>query len=269
MACRSSSPTVICSTPAKVNYPTKSTPMSIKRNQILSESYGGMDFLKVRKISMHPQELHRWNVSPEEAVDIQNQLRSQLDLQSEPERIETVAGIDVSYDKGSDWLFAAIVVMRLSDLQVLSTASATATVPFPYIPGLLSFRECPAVLQAWEKLSMKPDCLFAVARAMRPRPRWGLAGHWGLCPNILSIGCAKSLLVGTYREPRPKRGSTEPLIHRQEQVGVILRTKDGVSPVFVSQGHKIGLKKAVEVVLACCTKYRLPEPTRQAHLLVN
>jgi deoxyribonuclease V len=218
---------------------------------------------------MRPLELHRWDVSLEEAIEIQNRLRSQLDLQSEPERIEIVAGIDVSYDKGSDWLFAAIIVLRLLDLQVIDSASATAKVPFPYIPGLLSFRECPAVLQAWEKLTVKPDCLMCDGQGIAHPRRLGIASHLGLWLDMPSIGCAKSLLVGVYREPGPKRGSLEPLFHRKEQVGVILRTKDGVQPVFVSQGHKISLKKATEVVLACCTKYRLPEPTRRAHLLVN
>ncbi len=213
--------------------------------------------------------LHPWNVSLEEAIEIQNRLRSQLDLQSEPEKIETVAGIDVSYDKGSDWLFAAIVVLRLADLQVLGSASAVAQVPFPYIPGLLSFRECPAVLQAWDKLTVKPDCLMCDGQGIAHPRRLGIASHLGLWLDLPSIGCAKSLLVGTYREPNATRGSMEPLLHRKEQVGMILRTKDKVSPVFISPGHKITLKKAVEVVLTCCTKYRLPEPTRRAHLLVN
>jgi deoxyribonuclease V len=218
---------------------------------------------------MSPQVLHRWNVTPEEAVEIQNQLRMQLDLQSEPQRIETVAGVDVSYDKGSDWLFAAIVVLRLPELQLIASASATATVPFPYIPGLLSFRECPAVLQAWEQLAVTPDCIICDGQGIAHPRRLGIASHLGLWLDIPTIGCAKSLLVGAYREPGAKRGSMAPLLHRKEQVGVILRTKDNVSPVFVSQGHKITLSKAVEIVLACCTKYRLPEPTRRAHLLVN
>jgi deoxyribonuclease V len=218
---------------------------------------------------MSPQVLHRWNVTPEEAVEIQNQLRMQLDLQSEPQRIETVAGVDVSYDKGSDWLFAAIVVLRLPELQLIASASATATVPFPYIPGLLSFRECPAVLQAWEQLAVTPDCIICDGQGIAHPRRLGIASHLGLWLDIPTIGCAKSLLVGAYREPGAKRGSMAPLLHRKEQVGVILRTKDNISPVFVSPGHKITLSKAVEIVLACCTKYRLPEPTRRAHLLVN
>ena len=218
---------------------------------------------------MRPFELHPWDVSSEEAVEIQNRLRSQLDLQSEPQSIETVAGVDVSYDKGSDWLSAAVVVLQFPSLQIVETAAVTARVPFPYIPGLLSFRESPVVIQAWEKLKVKPDCLICDGQGFAHPRRLGIASHLGLWLDIPSIGCAKSLLVGTYKEPRPKRGNVEPLYHRREQVGVILRTKDGVEPVFISQGHRISLKKAIEVVLACCTKYRLPEPTRQAHLLVN
>ncbi|HKA53566.1 MAG TPA: deoxyribonuclease V [Candidatus Binatia bacterium] len=218
---------------------------------------------------MRRPDLHRWDVSQEEAVEMQKRLRAQLDLRSEPERISTIAGIDVSYDKGSDRLSAVIVVMRLPDLQVLDTASTTALVPFPYVPGLLSFRECPAVLQAWEKLRLQPDCLMCDGQGIAHPRRLGIASHLGLWLDLPSIGCAKSLLVGSYQEPGEKRGSFTPLIHRKEQVGVVLRTKDRVAPVFVSQGHKISLNKAIDIVLACCTKYRLPEPTRQAHLLVN
>jgi deoxyribonuclease V len=218
---------------------------------------------------MHSPQPHHWDVSPTEAVEIQQRLRLQLDLHSEPERIETVAGIDVSYDKGSDVLFAAIVVMRVAGLQVIDTAGSSAVVPFPYIPGLLSFRECPAVLRAWEKLKVKPDCLMCDGQGIAHPRRFGIASHLGVWLGVPSIGCAKSLLVGEYKEPGAKRGSTAPLVHRKEQVGVILRTKDNTGPVFVSQGHKISLQRAVEVVLACCTKYRIPEPTRQAHLRVN
>lgn len=218
---------------------------------------------------MHYLELHQWDVSAEEAMDIQRRLRSRLDLQSEPESIGTVAGIDVSYDKGSDRLFAAVVVMKLPALQVLGTATATARATFPYIPGLLSFRESPAVIQAWGKLAMKPDCLICDGQGLAHPRRFGIACHLGLLLDTPSIGCAKSLLVGEYRTPGQKRGSAEFLYHRGELVGATLRTKDGVRPVFVSQGHQISLEKAIKVVLACCMKYRLPEPTRRADLLVN
>lgn len=208
---------------------------------------------------MYTQGLHRWDVSPAEAVQIQQRLRTQLDVHSEPQRLVTVAGIDVSYNQGSDWLYAVIVVLQLADLHILDSASATLQVPFPYIPGLLSFRECPVVLQAWEKLHVLPDCLMCDGQGIAHPRRLGIASHLGLWLDRPALGCAKSLLVGTYREPEARRGSTQPLIHRQEHVGEILRTKDGVSPVFVSPGHKISLRKSVEVVLACYTKYRIPD----------
>ena len=218
---------------------------------------------------MAVQSPHRWDVSPEEAVAIQNRLRSQLDLQSEHREIRTVAGIDVSYDKGSDVLFAAIVVLQLPYLQEIDTVGTSALVPFPYVPGLLSFRECPAVLRAWEKLRVIPDCIMCDGQGIAHPRRFGIASHLGVWLDIPAIGCAKSLLVGAYEEPGAKRESFVPLMHRKEQVGVILRTKDNTGPVFVSQGHKISLRQAIEIVLSCGTKYRIPEPTRRAHLVVN
>ncbi len=218
---------------------------------------------------MPPLELHRWDVSPEEAKEIQKKLRSRLDLEQDPVSIEAVAGVDVSYDKGSDGLFAAVVVLGLSGLRVLATAASKAKVSFPYIPGLLSFRESPAVLKAWEKLALFPDCLICDGQGLAHPRRFGIACHLGLLLDIPSVGCAKSLLVGEYRMPGEKRGSVEFLYHCGERVGAVVRTRDRVEPVFVSQGHRITLERAIEVVLACCTRYRLPEPTRRAHLLVN
>jgi len=215
------------------------------------------------------KELHPWNVSPEEAKAIQLKLRDQLDLTGGPERIETVAGVDVSYEKGSDLLYAAVVVLRVRDLKVLETASAVARATFPYIPGLLSFRESPAVLRAWEKLTLRPDCVICDGQGLAHPRRFGIACHLGLLLETPSIGCAKSLLVGEYKPPGPRRGDFEYLYHRGEVVGAVLRTKEGVEPVFVSQGHKVRLEKALEIVLACSTNYRLPEPTRRADLLVN
>lgn len=213
--------------------------------------------------------LHPWDVSPEEAIEIQKRLRVALDFTTEPEQIETVAGVDVSYEKGSNTLFAAVVVMRLQGLEVVESATAIREATFPYIPGLLSFRESPAVLEAWSKLSRKPDCLICDGQGRAHPRRFGIACHLGLLLDLPSIGCAKSRLVGWYQEPGPRRGDVEPLYHQGEVVGAVLRTKEGVEPVFVSQGHKISLKKAIEVVLLSSTKYRLPEPTRRADLLVN
>src|SRR2546428_14172351 len=149
---------------------------------------------------MRHLELPPGDVSPEEAVEIQSRLRSQLDLQSEPESIETAAGVDVSYDKGSDWLFAAVVVLQLSSLQVVETAAVTARVPFPYIPGLLSFREAPVVIRSWEELEVKPDCIICDRQGVAHPRRFGIACHLGLWLDMPSIGSAKSRLVGTYTE---------------------------------------------------------------------
>jgi deoxyribonuclease V len=216
-----------------------------------------------------PLSRHSWEVTPREAVEIQKNLRPRLILDSNPRSIKTVAGIDVSYEAASDRLIAGVVVFRMSDLSPIESATAIQPVSFPYIPGLLSFRETPAVLLAWKKLKRRPDCLICDGQGIAHPRRLGLASHLGLWLDIPSIGCAKSILVGTYREPGERRGSRVSLIDKGEKVGVILRTREEVKPVYVSPGHRIRLDRAVEVVLACVPRYRLPEPIRQAHHLVN
>jgi deoxyribonuclease V len=166
-------------------------------------------------------------------------------------------------------MFAGVVVMRDDGRELLDLATATASADFPYIPGLLSFRETPAVIKAWNRLKTAADCLICDGHGLAHPRRFGLACHLGLLLDLPSIGCAKSLLVGTYREPRKRRGSVAPLLDQGEQIGVVLRTKDGVAPVFVSQGDWIDLDIAVQTVLATCRGYRLPEPQRRAHLLVT
>ncbi|MBZ0169116.1 MAG: deoxyribonuclease V [Kofleriaceae bacterium] len=199
---------------------------------------------------------------------IQLRLRSQLRLYGTGP-FATVAGIDVAYDKSSKLMFAGIVVMSGDGLEVLDLATATASADFPYIPGLLSFREIPAVIKAWKQLKTPADCLICDGHGLAHPRRFGLACHLGLLLGLSSIGCAKSRLVGTYQEPRSRRGSVAPLLDQGEQIGVVLRTKDGIAPVFVSQGDRIDLDAAVWTVLATCRGYRLPEPQRRAHLLVT
>ncbi len=217
---------------------------------------------------MHVRALHSWDVSPQEAMAIQLRLRSRLRLNGAGP-FATVAGIDVSYDDTSKLMFAGVVVMSGDGRQVLETATAAARIRFPYIPGLLSFRETPAVIKAWTKLKARPDCLICDGHGLAHPRRFGLACHLGVLLRLPSIGCAKSLLVGTHRQPGKRRGSLEPLLDRGEQIGAVLRTRHGVAPVFVSQGDRIGLDAAVQTVLDTCSGYRLPEPTRRAHLLVN
>ena len=217
---------------------------------------------------MRVRALHSWDVSPQEAMEIQLRLRSRLRLKGAGP-FATVAGIDVSYDDTSKLMFAGVVVMSGDGRQVLETATAALRVRFPYIPGLLSFRETPAVIKAWTKLKALPDCLICDGHGLAHPRRFGLACHLGVLLRLPSIGCAKSLLVGTHRQPGKRRGSLEPLLDHGEQIGAVLRTRHGVAPVFVSQGDRIGLEAAVQTVLDTCGGYRLPEPTRRAHLLVS
>ena len=217
---------------------------------------------------MRVRTLHSWDVSPQEAMAIQLRLRSQLRLYGTGP-FATIAGVDVAYDKSSKLMFAGVVVMSDDGRDLLETATATASADFPYIPGLLSFREIPAVIKAWNRLKTMPDCLICDGHGLAHPRRFGLACHLGLLLDRPSIGCAKSRLVGTYQEPRKRRGSVAPLLDQGEQIGVVVRTKDGVTPVFVSQGDRIGLDAAVQTVLATCRGYRLPEPQRRAHLLVT
>ncbi len=217
---------------------------------------------------MKVRSLHSWDVSPREAMAIQRRLRSRLRLEGAGP-FATIAGIDVSYDDTSKLMFAGVVVMSGDGRQVLETATAVGPARFPYIPGLLSFREVPAVIRAWTKLKALPDCLICDGHGFAHPRRFGLACHLGLLLGRPSIGCAKSLLVGTHRQPGKRRGSLEPLLDGGEQIGAVLRTRHGVAPVFVSQGDRIGLAAAVQTVLDACCGFRLPEPTRRAHLLVN
>lgn len=219
-------------------------------------------------------DLHRWDVTPLEAIEIQNRLRRQLILDQAPAVIRTIAGVDVSNAFGSNRLFAAVVVLDLQHPQpkgfpILEVATASLEVAFPYVPGLLSFREIPVVLKAWEKLQTRPDCLMADGQGIAHPRRIGIASHLGLLVDLPSIGCGKTRLIGFHREPGPLRGEWSPLIDRGETIGAVLRTRDRVAPVFISPGHRMTLDRAVEIVLSSQLRYRLPEPTRVAHQMVN
>jgi deoxyribonuclease V len=182
---------------------------------------------------------------------------------------ERIAGADVSYDKGSTKFFAGVVVVRTTDLTVIERRGAARESPFPYIPGLLSFREAPALLEAFAQVQSAPQAVMFDGQGIAHPRRLGIASHVGLWLNLPCIGCAKSLLTGRYQEPGREAGSTSPLRDGHEVIGQVVRTKTGVQPLFVSPGHRIDLDSAVRWVLAACRGYRLPEPTRQAHLFVN
>lgn len=219
---------------------------------------------------MEYRQLHGWDVTPQEAVRIQQDLRGQLIARDDDGgAFRTVAAMDVSYDKRSPWLYAAVVVMRLPGFQVVETAGTRARARFPYIPGLLSFRESPAGLEAWEKLRSLPDCLICDGHGYAHPRRFGFACHFGLLVDRPTIGFAKSVLVGRFGPPGAARGSVSDLTDAGELIGAAVRTREGTEPVFVSVGHRISLARAVATVLACTAGYRIPEPARRAHALVN
>jgi deoxyribonuclease V len=217
-----------------------------------------------------PGTLHVWDLSPREAVALQHQLRERLVLQPPASlRVARLGGADISTQKGHDTGWGGIVVLDADTLAPVADASAVVRLPFPYVPGLLSFRELPVMAAAWERLAVRPDVLIFDGQGTAHPRRFGLACHGGLLFGVPSIGCAKSLLVGTHGPLGEERGATAELRHRGERVGMAVRTRRGVQPVYVSPGHLMDLPTAVELVLRASPRYREPETTRHAHRLVN
>lgn len=214
--------------------------------------------------------LHDWNLSPREAVELQKQFAYEVIAEDKFEKpIETVAGIDLGYDLKNGTSRAVVVVLKFPELELVESSEAILPIQFPYVPGLLSFRETPVAIKALEKLGNAPDLILCDGQGIAHPRRFGVACHIGLITNIPSVGVAKSLLVGKYGALGETRGSIAPLIHRNEQVGVVLRTKDKIQPVYVSVGHKISIETAVDYVLQCTPKYRLPETTRLADKMAS
>lgn len=210
-----------------------------------------------------------WDLSISEAIDLQKRLAGQVRVHPLPAQARLIAGADVSVLKHRKQLIAGIVLWDLHERNVVEQVAVRAAAKFPYVPGLLSFREAPAVLDAFAKLRDRPDvALFDGQGIAHPR-RFGLACHLGVLLDLPSVGCAKSRLIGTYVEPSPERGSWTDLVHGDEAIGAVLRTRDNVSPLYISIGHLASLQTSIDLVLRCCTRYRLPEPTRLAHQLVT
>lgn len=212
----------------------------------------------------------RWNVTPKEAGRIQMELRERLVLEPPPGFDPRLAGgADVSFERFGKWGYAAVVVLELASLQTVAQGTAVAELTFPYVPGFLSFRELPAIAAAWERLDLRPDVLVFDGQGTAHPRRFGVACHGGLLLDVPSIGCAKSLLVGTHGPLGEESGSTAEIVHRGETVGMAVRTRAGVKPVYVSPGHRMDLPTAVEVVLRLSPRFREPETTRRSHRLVN
>jgi len=213
--------------------------------------------------------LHSWDMDPTEARALQSDLAARVDVSTPLGPWQTVAAADVSYNKYSDWLYAAVVVVRAGTFEPIERVGLVGKATFPYVPGLLSFREAPVVLECFRKLTTRPDVVLCDGQGIAHPRRIGLACHLGLWLDLPTIGCAKSLLCGTFAELGPERGARSPLIDRGDLVGAVVRTRARVSPVYVSPGHRCDLEGAVAVTLACAVKYRLPVPAQLAHGYVN
>jgi len=215
---------------------------------------------------MRIEKLHPWNVTPVEAAKIQKDLKKQVSLIDDFNKIERVGGVDVNYKKGSGKATAAAVVLSFPGLEVWETQVVEGEVSFPYVPGLFSFREIPLLIPALEKLKTTPQVMLVDGQGIAHPQRMGLAVHLGILMNIPTIGCAKSRLLGTHENPSKKKGAFTNLYDQGEIIGAVVRTRTDISPVYVSIGHKISLPTALEIVLKCTTKFRIPEPLRAAHI---
>lgn len=195
---------------------------------------------------------------------VQNELRAKLRLHDEFGELKIIAGVDVGYDPKRNLAHASIVTMQPSELKPVEQVEAFVPAKFPYIPGLLSFREIPAILAALAKLKTVPDLLMVDGHGIAHYRRVGIAAHLGIILDMPSIGVAKSRLSGNFAMPGLNRGEQSPLMMGQERIGTVLRSKDKVKPLFISPGHRVSVKSALAITLQCLTKYRLPEPTRMA-----
>lgn len=212
---------------------------------------------------------HPWPTTVEEATAIQQQLRAKIIARDQFDTIRYVAGVDCGFEEDGAITRAAVAVLRFPELVLVDQAIARIPTTFPYIPGFLSFREVPAVLEALARLQTSPDLVLCDGQGLAHPRRFGLACHLGLLANIPAIGVAKSLLIGRHGPLPDERGAWEPLIHQNEVIGAVLRSRPGTKPLYISVGHRISLETAITFVMRCTTKYRLPETTRFAHKLAS
>ncbi|HWI59434.1 MAG TPA: deoxyribonuclease V [Bacillota bacterium] len=215
-----------------------------------------------------PRPPHSWRLSPRRAIALQKQMAElvcQAPLSGTP---RFIAGVDAAFSPDEQWCIAGVVLWDLQERCVKERHTARRKLNFPYIPGLLSFREIPAWVAALRKLRQTPDVLLCDGHGLAHPRRFGIACHLGILCGLPSIGCGKSRLIGTHDAPALARGSRAALVHKEQVIGAVLRTQTGINPVYVSVGHQIDLSTAVAIVLRCATQYRLPEPTRLADHLV-
>ena len=215
------------------------------------------------------QPLHAWDLSPAEAIRLQTRLADGVVLADRFGPVHRVAGVDVGFEQNGAVTRAAVVVLEFPALRIVDSVLAKVPTRFPYVPGLLSFRELPAVLDAFAQLATAPDLVLCDGQGIAHPRRLGIASHLGLWLDLPTIGVAKSRLVGTHGVVPMEKGGWCPLEHRGECIGAVLRSRVGVSPLYISPGHRVTLQSAIDYVLACTTRYRLPETTRAAHRLAS
>lgn len=215
-----------------------------------------------------PRAPHRWDVSPRRAIAIQRELAGRISRKAPGAPLRIVAGLDCAFSADGERCIAGAVVWDVDSARVLEERVATRPLRFPYVPGLLSFREAPALLAVLRRLRSEPDALLFDGHGFAHPRRFGIACHVGLIVDRPSAGCAKSRLVGEHEEPASRRGSRRPLRHGDETIGSVLRTREGAKPVYASVGHRLDLEAAERLILDCGAGYRLPEPTRLADRLV-
>jgi deoxyribonuclease V len=212
---------------------------------------------------------HRWDVTPKEAIAIQQRLREQVITEDQLGPVRLVAGVDVGFEQDNTITRAAVAVLRFPELDLHEQAIARLPTSFPYVPGLLSFRETPAVLEALGQLQPLPDLLLCDGQGMAHPRRFGIACHLGVLTGIPAIGVAKSRLTGHHQEVPDERGAWQPLMDRGQIIGAALRTRPGTAPLYISIGHRVSLESAIRYVMDATTRYRLPETTRWAHKLAS
>ena len=212
---------------------------------------------------------HAWDLTPKEAMALQSRLAAEIVCRDDFGPVARVAGVDVGFEGNGATTRAAVTVLAFPSLQLETSAIARLPTRFPYVPGLLSFREIPAVLAAMERLNVRPDLLLCDGQGIAHPRRFGIASHLGLLLDIPAIGVAKTRLIGRHDEVPDERGAWVPLKAGSETIGAVLRTRRGVKPLYVSPGHRIGLESSIAWVMACLTRYRLPETTRWAHRLAS
>jgi deoxyribonuclease V len=215
-------------------------------------------------MAMQPQLETRWNLTPREAMRLQESLREHVELQDRFGEIRFVAGADMAFDPETEVAFAGVIVYGFPGFEEVERRMARRQLRFPYIPGLLSFRESPVLLAAFARLRTEPDLILIDGQGRAHPRRFGIACHIGILLDKPTIGCAKSRLVGEHQEPGKKAGSTTPLMLEGERLGVVLRTRDDVRPIYVTTGHRVSLDSAVGLVKQCVDGFRIPKPTREA-----